>query len=145
VIAAAQNINMKTALFTNFTDKPFTGFWNGKGRTFLAGEKKFMPEYLARHFAKHLANQVLTANGQDTACSPKKPEEVPAFMNEFNKAFQIQAGSDEDDDLDVAIDLANKPASEIPEVKKPRVNPYSPELKTRTDDDDDDYSDPDKE
>lgn len=98
-----------------------------------------MPEYLARHFAKHLSNKVLTAAGKDSACSPKKPEEVPLFMAEFNKAFQLQAGDDNDDDLDVAIDLANKPKDEatssLPEKPKKSLGT---ELKTKVDPDEDD-------
>lgn len=103
-----------------------------------------MPEYLARHFAKHLSNKVLTAAGKDSACSPKKPEEVPLFMAEFNKAFQLQAGDDADDDLDVAIDLANKPkdepSSNITTKPNKSIGPSS-ELKTKTDPDDDEYED----
>lgn len=139
----------RTAEFYNFSAFEFTGYWNGKSRTFKPGERKFMPEYLARHFAKHLANQELTREGKDTATSPKKPEQVPAFMEKFDKAFHLQEGNDGDDDLDVAIDLANRepqkkegPSSNITtRPNKPigatTVKP-SDELKTKTDPDDDD-------
>jgi hypothetical protein len=138
---------MRTAQFHNFTSKPFTGWWNGKSRVFQPGEKKFMPEYLARHFAKHLSNEVLNELGNPTACSPKFPEQVSAFMEQFNKAFTLQAGDDSDDDVDVAIDLANKaqgPASTI--ITKPnKPIGTTGELSTKTDEDDeDDYEGGDK-
>lgn len=136
---------MRTAQFHNFTSKPFTGYWNGKGRTFAPGEKKFMPEYLARHFAKHLSNSVLSELGHDTATSPKFPEQVPKFMEQFNKAFQLQEGED-GDDVDVAINLANPagPSSEMTVKPNKQLPPNgaSPELKTKMDDDEDEYTPP---
>lgn len=80
----------RTALFHNFSDKPFTGYWNGKGRTFKPGDRKYMPKYLAEHYAKHLVNSVLIAQGKETSVSPKKPEQVPAFMELFNQAFILE-------------------------------------------------------
>ena len=96
----------RTAMFFNFTKKPFTGYWNGKPKTFNPGEKKFMPEYLARHFAKHLTNQVLIDAGKETSTSPKFPEQVPEFMEVFNKAFTCDE-EDEKPAIDVEIDMAN--------------------------------------
>lgn len=134
---------MRTAQFHNFTDKPFTGWWNGKSRVFAPGQKQNMPEYLARHFAKHLANRVLLEKGNETATSPKFPEQVPAFMDEFNKGFQVE-DQDEGDDLDVAIALANKkeqPSSNI-RTKPNKPLGASSELATPTmeDDEDEEYA-----
>ena len=99
---------MKTALFYNFTDKPFTGYWDGKPKTIKAGEKVYMPEYLARHFAKHLTNAILIAKGMDNYTSPKFPDQVPAFMDIFNKAFILEDDAKEQDDAELETDLANK-------------------------------------
>lgn len=111
---------MKTALFTNFTDREFTGYWDGKAKRFAPGQSLYMPDYLAKHFAKHLVNRELLrtdGNGNliykdgERMTSPKKPEEVPIFMELFNQAYK----PDEDDefgaektDIDTLINVANK-------------------------------------
>lgn len=80
---------MRIAFFTNFSAEPFTGYWDGKPRTFKPGDSRPLPEYLARHFAKHLSNRELLKLGKETATSPKKPEDVPEFMTMFSKAFKL--------------------------------------------------------
>jgi len=89
----------RTAQFHNFTKQEFVGYWDGRSRKFKAGEKKWMPEYLARHFAKHLVNKVLIEKGQETLTSPKFPDQVPQFMELFEKAFFLQ---EEEEETDVA-------------------------------------------
>ena len=111
---------MKTALFTNFTASEFTGYWDGKGKKFAPGQSLYMPDYLARHFAKHLANRELLrtdAAGNlvhkdgDKMTSPKKPQDVPIFMELFNKAYtpdETEELGDKKDDIDSLIGAANK-------------------------------------
>lgn len=111
----------KTALFTNFSSEPFTGYWNGTGKTFQPGQSLYMPDGLARHFAKHLVNRELLrrdANGNliykdgEKFTSPKKPEDVPLFMELFNKAYTPDESSDDvgdnKQDIDALINSANK-------------------------------------
>lgn len=52
---------------------------------------------IARHFAKHLVNRELIKKGKYTATSPKKPNEVPEFMAEFDKAFFVEEVAEADD------------------------------------------------
>lgn len=111
---------MKTALFTNFSDETFVGYWDGKGKSFEAGQSVYMPDYLAEHFARHLTNRELLRkkpNGDfvhpngDKFVSPKRPEEVPQFMALFNKAFipdDAEQLGDKKDDIDTMINVANK-------------------------------------
>lgn len=112
---------MKTALFTNFSDQPFTGYWGGKGKTFKPGQSVYMPDYLAAHFAKYLANQELLSMKPDGSpkykdgekmTSPKKPQDVPLFMELFNKAYMPEETEEDmlqdDDPIDTAIATANK-------------------------------------
>lgn len=111
---------MKTALFNNFTDTEFIGYWDGKGKKFAPGVSVYMPDYLARHFAKHLVNRELLrtdAAGNliykdgDKMTSPKKPEDVPIYMELFNKAFipdDMEEMGDKKDDIDTLISVANK-------------------------------------
>ncbi len=111
---------MKTALFNNWTTEPFTYFWDGKGRTVPSGKSLWMPEYLARHAAKHLTNRELLRRnkqgkyvypGGDKMTSPKFPEQVPMFMELFNRAFipeEKESIGEKKDDIDTLIEAANR-------------------------------------
>ena len=111
---------MKTALFTNFTDQEFIGYWDGKGKKFTPGSSLYMPDYLARHFAKHLVNKELLrtdASGNlihkdgEKMTSPKKPEDIPLFMELFNQAYtpdEAEELGSQKDDIDALIGAANK-------------------------------------
>lgn len=148
---------MKSALFTNFSSELFTGYYDGKGRTFEPGESRYMPDYIARHFAKHLANRELLRRGPDGETlipngekytSPKKPDEVPVFKALFDKAYEdvIEDASDEElgsdqDDLNALIDSADK------NHRKLKANAAKPEKGTAApkDDEEEFEGDPDDE
>lgn len=111
---------MKTALFTNFSNEEFIGFWDGKGKKFEPGQSLYMPDYLAEHFAKHLVNRellrrkpdgsLITKNG-DKYVSPKRPKDVPVYMELFNKAYtsdELEELGEKKDDIDTLINVANK-------------------------------------
>lgn len=158
---------MKTAIFTNFSSEPFTCFWDGKGKTVAAGESIYMPDSLARHFAKHLVNRELvrvetddkgrmvrikderTGNlvpvtkipGGETATSPKNPEQVPLFMDLFNRAYQTEGETEEKkNDLEAELDLLNKQKKQ--EKKGEAKEEKSDELVTPTDEEDDESNFP---
>ena len=114
----------KTALFTNFTDQEFIGWWDGKAKKFEPGQSLYMPDYLAQHYAKHLTNRELLRtdkhgnliykNGEKFT-SPKKPEEVAVFMELFNKAYTPQEDRANEEiseggrgDVDSIIESTNK-------------------------------------
>lgn len=111
---------MKTALFTNFSDEAFTGYWDGKPKTFTPGQSLYMPDYLAQHFAKHLVNKELLSQKPDGTpkykdgekmTSPKRPEDVPIYMELFNKAYtpdEEEMVSAQEDPVEVAINTANR-------------------------------------
>src|SRR3990167_2661116 len=114
---------MQTSLFTNFTDQEFIGYWDGKAKKFTPGQSIWMPDYLAKHFAKHLVNKELVRinkNGDliykngDKFTSPKFPDQVPLYMELFNKAYQLDDTNKEEelgninDDIDTLISSANK-------------------------------------
>lgn len=94
---------MQNATFHNFSAEAFTGYWNGKPKTFKPGERVYMPAYLAEHFAKHLTNRELQRAGKDAYTSPKNPGQVPQFMEVFNKAFISDAVSEQANELDAEI------------------------------------------
>lgn len=111
---------MKTAQFINFTDQGFVGYWNGKGRKYPAGASEYMPDYLAKHFAKHLVNRellrtksdgTLVHKDGDKMTSPKFSEQVPLFMELFKKAYISDEADDlgtTEDGLESLIGAANK-------------------------------------
>ena len=126
---------MKTALFTNFTDQDFIGYWDGKGKKFPPGSSLYMPDYLAKHWAKHLANRELLrtdAQGNlihkhgDKMTSPKKPEDVPMFLELFKKAYTPDETEDlgtNKDDIDALIGSANRNRQERGATAEPA--PYN--------------------
>jgi hypothetical protein len=125
----------KTALFTNFTDQEFTGYWDGKGRKYAPGKSEYMPDYLARHFAKHLANRELLRLDKegnlihkdgDKMTSPKFPEQVPMYMELFNKGYTPDNTEDigtPKEDVDVLIETANKNRKKIADEEVMTVTP----------------------
>lgn len=113
---------MKTALFTNFSNEEFVGFWNGKGRKFGPGQSLYLPDYLAKHFAKHLTNRELLKLGKERDTSPKvktRPDGTEYIDNEvfnemFTKAYtpdeteEVAHGGEKKDSIDVQIEAVNK-------------------------------------
>lgn len=135
---------MKTALFTNFSNEPFTGFWDGKAKTFTPGQQVYMPDYLAAHFAKHLTNRELLKKGLERSTSPKRPEDVPEFMELYNQAYQPDEDepmTQQEDGIDVAIAVANKNRQKREALggaaPQGEVDPTQPQVILPPDDEDD--------
>lgn len=122
---------MKYATFFNFTDKPFTHEWNGKAYTFQPGAKKErLNATIAAFFAKHLANKVLTETDKEQYCSPKKPLEVPQFMEVFNKAYFLEAdGREVDPDTGLPADESAQPSMNVRTVPRETIDPYDANAK----------------
>lgn len=112
---------MKQALFFNFTDKEFIGYWDGKAKKFKPGAKQYMEEWRARHYAKHLVNSVLIAEGKENSTSPKFPEQVPDFMNLFNKACIVESDQDDEQDASDLIEKQHEEASMNVPAQRPKV------------------------
>ena len=101
---------MKTAIFTNITSEPFVGFWDGKKKTYAPGARKLIPAYLAEHYATHLTNKILIEQGEYTSTSPKKPEDVPKFIELFKKICQPQDDDEDEDEVEM-------PTRNVPKVR----------------------------
>ena len=147
---------MKTALFTNWTQEDFIGYWDGKAKRIKAGQSIWMPDYLAKHFAKHLTNRELVRTDEkgnlvhkngDKYTSPKKPDQVPVYTELFEKAYQEEKMEDEmgseKDDVDALIDSANKnrekensPKEQVKKEEKEQ-DPTKPQTVVSPDFDDD--------
>lgn len=117
----------QNATFHNFTSEPFTGYWNGKPKTFRPGEQVHMSAPLAEHFAKHLTNKVLMGMGgiNETYTSPKNPAQVPVFMDIFRKAFIPDGKQVEEGSVDDIIAASVQPSMDV-EIKKPEVIDQGP-------------------
>jgi len=50
---------MQSILFTNWSDEAFTHTWDKEAVNFQPGQSIYLQDFLARHFAKHLANREL--------------------------------------------------------------------------------------
>lgn len=110
---------MTNAFFHNFTDEAFTGFWNGKPKTFKPGDRTLMPAWLAEHFAKHLTNRELIKAGKEVYTSPKQPAQVPEFMAVFRKCFIPEGRATVgDNEVDEIISSSQVPSMDIV-AKKP--------------------------
>lgn len=123
---------MRYATFTNFDAEPFTAYWNGRPYTFQPGDRKeHLNESIASHFAKHLANKILTRTGKEQYCSPKKPLEVPEFMEVFNKAFSIEGeGAQFDAETGLPIDQTLRRATPDEVGMNVTVKPRQPIAET---------------
>ena len=109
--------------FHNFTSNVFTGYWNGKAYQFKPGIKKEYAKGIAEHFAKHLTNEVLTGRGLEAYTSPKKPSDVPQFMDIFNKALLIEEIPDEEN-LDIMSEDVESPSMNIRTTPAVMTDPY---------------------
>lgn len=117
---------METALFHNFSNKDFVGFWDGKPRKFAPGESKLLPAYLARHFAKHLTNRELLEAGKERDTSPKLKVRNDGteyydnvnFLELYNKAYipeDIKAEDvSEKDSVEVQVEVASQTKDPVP-------------------------------
>ena len=57
---------MKSVLFYNWTEEDFTWSWDSVPFEFKAGDKLYVQDYLAEHFAKHLVDRELLKQGLRT-------------------------------------------------------------------------------
>lgn len=116
---------MKTAIFRNITNKPFTGYWDGKKKTFAPGAEKLLDSSLAEHYAKHLTNQILIEQGEYTSTSPNKPDEVPKFKNIFDKICEIQEDEDEDEIImPLSVNSKESKTSRVPTIVDNKAPQY---------------------
>lgn len=138
---------MKTALFTNFSEEEFVCAYDGKIRKFPPGKSLYLPDFLAKHFAKHLTNRELIKKGHERSTSPKFPDQELKFMELFNKAYtpddtdEVGEVVDKKNELDTTIDVMNKNRASQPETPVPaKQDPTKPQIVTSPDFEGDDES-----
>jgi hypothetical protein len=108
---------VKQVLFVNFSDEAFTGYWNSVPETFAPGQSKHMQDWLARHYAKHLANRELLKAGLETHTSPKEKDgkiDDAYFLEYFYKAFIADEAAPERTAVQLETDVLNANAGAPP-------------------------------
>lgn len=106
---------MNVSLFVNFSEEEFMGCWDGKCKKIKSKQQIYLPDFLAKHYAKHLVNRELLRKDKqgnpiylhgEKSTSPKNPEDNALFMSLFNKAY-IPQEKDEDDDVADSVDVSS--------------------------------------
>lgn len=119
----------KVVLFTNWSKEDFTHTWASEAYNFPAGETQPLPEYLAFHFAKHLAVRELNKIDKDgRTITEGKIEE---YMGKALGA-EIAEGTDNTKMMVEALKAAASNKEEVKEVKpkaKPGRKPKTEEVK----------------
>lgn len=102
---------MQSILFTNWTDRVFTHTWDREEFTFQPGQSIYLQDYLAKHFAKHLANRELIRKGKvgDTDYTLYAGSEESLIYKEFRDKALSQPVSAESN-IKAEVDVLNRNA-----------------------------------
>lgn len=110
---------VKAVLFFNWTDRDFTHTWDGVEYTFKKNSKQYLEEFLARHFAKHLATREIYKEGKILA--GKTYEDYKA------RCLVLDDEIEADDSQKLNTDIENKKDNE-PVINEPNSDePIDPE------------------
>lgn len=61
-----KEVKVNMVLFTNWLNEEFVGKWAGTEEVFTAGQSKYLEDWKALHYAKHLVDQYLNSKGIPT-------------------------------------------------------------------------------
>lgn len=90
---------MKAVTFFNWTKEDFSHMWDGESYLFKAGSQTTMPEWKAKHFAKHAAVRELNElKGNEGLVNPQN---MPPMIAKFLVKSNVEAPSKEK--LEMAI------------------------------------------
>lgn len=87
-----KNMDYNVISFTNIDSGDFTGRWDSKPYTIKAGETKAYPEFLAKHFAKHLTDRILRKEGFKLGDKAERAKVLEDILGEV----VVQADVEED-------------------------------------------------
>ena len=118
----------KAQRFTNWTKEDFSHKWDSVQYTFKAGESEMVQDYLAHHFAKHLAQREINKKNL--------PMTSPKFKEFYFKCLNDESISAESElKLEMEIEKVNnkkevkkeEKKEEVKEVKKATKSPKKEE------------------
>jgi len=66
----SEKIRYDVRNFTNIDEEDFIGKWGGEEYLIKKGETRSFPEFLVKHFAKHLVNKILLRKGVKNYLEP---------------------------------------------------------------------------
>lgn len=89
----------KITVFYNWTDEDFTHTWDNESYEFKAKKEIHLPEGLARHFAKHLADREMNRQGINSGRRDKHAE--------FVRKSLVSVGEEEKSDTKLEVEIAN--------------------------------------
>jgi hypothetical protein len=95
--------------FTNWTDLDFSHKWDNVEYNFKAGQSEMLQDYLAHHFAKHLAQREI--NRKNLLMSDLRYQEY------YDKCLSDESSAESSLKLEMEIEKLNKVA-EVTEVPK---------------------------
>ena len=73
-------MDVTNVLFTNWTKEDFTYTWDKEPYTFKAGESRYLPAYLAEHFASHLTDREMV--NKDSVLTPDQKKQFTNLVCE---------------------------------------------------------------
>jgi hypothetical protein len=119
----------KTVLFTNWSNEDFSYAYAGEQFNFPMGKGVYLPDYLAHHFAKHLANRELQKIGgtHDTYTSNYNH---PVFQEFFNKALSEPLPVESPIQAEVTASQLNEEQPEPPKGAASELEPPKPKKRT---------------
>lgn len=103
----------RAVLFTNKSSEDFTHSWDSVPYTFKAGQSMYLQDFLAFHFAKHLADREVQKIAESVA-SPKHKILMESYVS-LNDPIIAKS------DTSLDTELMNQPASEITPLEKARA------------------------
>jgi hypothetical protein len=142
--ASRQNV----VIFVNFSAHDFVGYWDSVPYEFKSGQRMYMEEWKARHFAKHLANRELLRSGFESDTSPKVKSDGTTDNNRFNEyvAKAVIMTDHEVDSSRAVTDALNlnlngdEEKEESPKAKAKKTKELKKEEKEEVEEDEDDVN-----
>lgn len=82
--------NERAVLFTNISDREFIGYWNSVPYRFKPKASHYMEAWKARHFAKHLIDQILNDKNKPT----NSPERATLLAEIVTDELEIEGDAE---------------------------------------------------
>jgi hypothetical protein len=103
--------------FTNIDEEDYVGTWASKPTIIKSGETIQLPEFLAKHFSKHLANKILIREGKMFSDMALKQPLIDKMLGKVKVPAEIE----------IKEEVKQEVFEEAPKEPEPQVEP-KPEL-----------------
>lgn len=123
-------MSTSSVVFKNWSSETFSWTWDGVAYTFKPGLEMYMQDYLANHFAKHLADREMIRSGMDLnyRTRPERqafiekcfPVETPVIVQDDETQAEVE---NMNRNADVEVAVPPKRMGRPP--KKPQAEPLA--------------------